>query len=100
MRVRGFPQVGPLVRFVDWELSTDSIVFFAPVDTVEKRRLRRSGAESACACRVDESRFVWGRLGTAEEVADVVAFLLSDRARWVNGTNVAVDGAQGRPSAF
>ena len=36
----------------------------------------------------------------AEEVADVVIFLLSDRARWVNGTNVAVDGAQGRPSAF
>jgi NAD(P)-dependent dehydrogenase (short-subunit alcohol dehydrogenase family) len=48
-----------------------------------------------------ESReFPWGRLGTAEEVADVVVFLLSDRARWINGANVAVDGAQGRPSAF
>lgn len=40
-----------------------------------------------------------GRLGTAEEVADVVAFLLSDRARWINGANICVDGAQGRPSA-
>ncbi|WP_239379928.1 SDR family NAD(P)-dependent oxidoreductase [Frankia sp. CIT1] len=39
------------------------------------------------------------RLGTAEEVADVVTFLLSDRASWVNGADVAVDGAQGRPSA-
>jgi 3-oxoacyl-[acyl-carrier protein] reductase len=48
-----------------------------------------------------ESReFPWGRLGTAEEVADVVVFLLSDRARWINGANVAVDGAQGRPNAF
>lgn len=40
-----------------------------------------------------------GRLGSAEEVADVVAFLLSERARWINGTNICVDGAQGRPSA-
>jgi 3-oxoacyl-[acyl-carrier protein] reductase len=37
------------------------------------------------------------RLGTPEEVADVVCFLLSDRATWVNGAHVAVDGAQGAP---
>lgn len=42
----------------------------------------------------------WGRLGTPEEVADVVAFVLSERAAWVNGANIAVDGAQGRPTAF
>jgi 3-oxoacyl-[acyl-carrier protein] reductase len=40
-----------------------------------------------------------GRLGTPEEVAHVVSFLLSPRARWINGTDVAVDGAQNRPSA-
>ncbi|MDT3440837.1 SDR family oxidoreductase [Pseudofrankia sp. BMG5.37] len=39
------------------------------------------------------------RLGTAGEVADVVTFLLSDRASWVNGADIGVDGAQGRPSA-
>jgi 3-oxoacyl-[acyl-carrier protein] reductase len=44
--------------------------------------------------------FPWGRLGAPEEVADVVAFVLSERASWVNGANIAVDGAQGRPSAF
>jgi 3-oxoacyl-[acyl-carrier protein] reductase len=43
--------------------------------------------------------FPWGRLGTAGEVADVVAFLLSDRASWITGVNVPVDGGQGRPSA-
>lgn len=37
-----------------------------------------------------------GRLGTAEEVADVVTFLLSDRASWINGAHICVDGAQGR----
>jgi 3-oxoacyl-[acyl-carrier protein] reductase len=40
-----------------------------------------------------------GRLGTPEEVADVICFVLSPRARWINGANVAVDGAQGNPSA-
>ncbi|KAK6462676.1 (R)-2-octanol dehydrogenase [Scheffersomyces coipomensis] len=34
-----------------------------------------------------------GRLGTSEEVANVVAFLLSDQATYVNGTSVLVDGA-------
>ena len=33
------------------------------------------------------------RMGTAEEVAKVVAFLASPAASWVNGTNVRVDGA-------
>src|SRR6202011_402593 len=46
------------------------------------------------------SEFPWGRLGTAEEVADVVAFVLSERANWINGANIAVDGGQGRPGAF
>ena len=36
----------------------------------------------------------WGRLGTPEEVADVVAFLVSARASWVTGTCIVVDGAQ------
>lgn len=44
------------------------------------------------------AEFPWGRLGTGDEVADVVTFLLSARASWVTGTNVVVDGAQGRPS--
>ena len=30
----------------------------------------------------------------------MVAFVLSERASWINGANIPVDGAQGRPTAF
>jgi len=38
--------------------------------------------------------FPMGRLGTAEEVADVIVFLASRRAHWVNGRHVPVDGLE------
>lgn len=33
-----------------------------------------------------------GQLGSAQDVADAVAFLVSDRARHINGVNLTVDG--------
>jgi 3-oxoacyl-[acyl-carrier protein] reductase len=41
-----------------------------------------------------ERELPWGRFGTVDEIADVVAFLVSPRASWVVGTCVAVDGGQ------
>jgi 3-oxoacyl-[acyl-carrier protein] reductase len=38
--------------------------------------------------------FPMGRLGTAEEVADVIVFLASARAHWINGRNIPVDGLE------
>jgi 3-oxoacyl-[acyl-carrier protein] reductase len=35
-----------------------------------------------------------GRMGTPEEVAGVVAFLVSERASWITGACIVVDGAQ------
>ena len=49
--------------------------------------------------RFRTNEFPFGRLGRAEEIGDVAAFLLSARASWVTGANVPVDGGQGRPSA-
>ena len=35
-----------------------------------------------------------GRMGTPEEVADVVVFVVSERASWVTGACIVVDGGQ------
>ena len=37
-----------------------------------------------------------GRFGTPEEVADVVVFLASERASWISGACINVDGCQSR----
>ena len=38
--------------------------------------------------------FPMGRLGLAEEVADVIVFAASPRAHWINGRNIPVDGLE------
>jgi 3-oxoacyl-[acyl-carrier protein] reductase len=45
-----------------------------------------------------EREFPHGRMGTLDEVADVVTFVASPRASWVTGADLVVDGAQGVPS--
>ena len=41
-----------------------------------------------------ERELPFGRLGTVDEIADVVAFMVSPRASWVVGTCITVDGGQ------
>ncbi len=43
-----------------------------------------------------DASFPLGRLGTPDEVADVVSFVLSARASWISGTDILVSGAQNR----
>jgi NAD(P)-dependent dehydrogenase (short-subunit alcohol dehydrogenase family) len=58
-----------------------------PVDTpILKDFIETLGA------RAEEDMKTMDRPGHANDIAPVVAFLLSDGARWMRGTNVAVDG--------
>ena len=41
-----------------------------------------------------------GRLGTPNDVADAVLFLLSPAARWISGTNLVVDGGMSAQSKW
>jgi 3-oxoacyl-[acyl-carrier protein] reductase len=36
----------------------------------------------------------WGRFGKPEEVANAVAFLASDKASWITGAHLTIDGGQ------
>jgi 3-oxoacyl-[acyl-carrier protein] reductase len=56
--------------------------------------IERDRDPAAFATMVDQ-KFPLGKLGTPEEVADVVAFVCSERASWVNGACISVDGGEG-----
>lgn len=57
---------------------------------------RRQQADPAGIAAFVEREIPSGRFGTVEEVADVVAFVASPRARWITGACIAVDGGQSR----
>ncbi|WP_405797789.1 SDR family oxidoreductase [Streptomyces sp. NBC_01506] len=52
----------------------------------------RTFAASAAPVEQLVARTPLGRLGEPEDVADVIAFLASDDARWVTGQSITVDG--------
>jgi NAD(P)-dependent dehydrogenase (short-subunit alcohol dehydrogenase family) len=54
----------------------------------DRRETRDAFLERTCR----EWGIVAGRWGTMEEVADAVVFLASDRAAYINGAKIAVDG--------
>ena len=55
-------------------------------------RFRQSNPESYANYVADG--FPMGRLGKPEEVADVIVYLCSPRANWINGRNIPVDGLE------
>jgi 3-oxoacyl-[acyl-carrier protein] reductase len=89
-----------LAKAMAGDLAKDGIRVFsiAPGSTLFpggswERRLRED--PDGMAAYIDRE-LPWGRLGSVDEVADVMTFLVSPRASWVVGTCVTVDGGQSR----
>jgi 3-oxoacyl-[acyl-carrier protein] reductase len=53
---------------------------------------RRMNNRALCDAAV--ASIPWGRLGTPEEVSDLAVFIVSERAGWVTGDCISVDGGQ------
>ncbi|GAA4531727.1 MULTISPECIES: SDR family NAD(P)-dependent oxidoreductase [Nonomuraea] len=88
--------VAGMVRTLAREVGGDGVlvnnVMPGPIDTDRLRDL--SGGVEGLAER--GANVPLGRVGRAEEVGDVVAFLASERASFVNGISLLVDGGESR----
>ncbi|WP_181832591.1 SDR family NAD(P)-dependent oxidoreductase [Bosea caraganae] len=60
------------------------------------KEMRERGVDKATASAGFTRATVLGRLGTPEEVADTVAFMASDRAGFICGSSVSIDGGYNR----
>ncbi|OUL24405.1 3-ketoacyl-ACP reductase [Nostoc sp. RF31YmG] len=83
--------VEQITRVLAKELGTKKITVNAvspgPTDT----ELFRDGKTEEQINRLAQMAAL-GKLGDAQEIADVVAFLASDEARWITGQNIRVNG--------
>lgn len=55
--------------------------------------MNQSALDDPDELRRKEAAIPWGRAGTAEEVAELVLFLLSEKADYITGATVTIDGA-------
>ena len=89
----GLETIGPAVQTLeecDMDLQLDGKVALIPGGS--RDRARREKPEAFAAYERDG--FPMGRLGNPEEVADIIVFLASAHANWINGRNIPVDGLE------
>ena len=81
-----------LVRYLANEFTPDGVAVNAvsagPVDTRAIKWFKKPEA----VYRFAECKSAMGRIGESDDIAHVVAFLCSDRARWIVGQTIVADG--------
>jgi NAD(P)-dependent dehydrogenase (short-subunit alcohol dehydrogenase family) len=95
--------VDQLTRCLSLELAPKGIRVNAVNPGVVVTNLHKAGGMSdtnyAAFLERGKETHPLGRVGTAEEVAESVAFLVSDEARWITGVTLGVDGGRANASA-
>jgi NAD(P)-dependent dehydrogenase (short-subunit alcohol dehydrogenase family) len=88
-----------LVQTAALELAPDNIrinaIAPASVDTPALRASFARSADPQQARARNIARHPLGRLGSADEVAELTLFLASDRTRWITGSIYPIDGGAG-----
>lgn len=88
-----------LTRTAALELAPDGVrvnaIAPASVDTPLLRSSFERAADPDAARAENVRRHPLGRLGAAEEVAELALFLASDRSAWITGTVQRIDGGAG-----
>ena len=80
-----------LTRILARELGTRGITVNAVSPGATETETYRTGKDPEFVAGL-ERMSVFNRLGRVEEIADVVAFVASDQARWITGQNIRVNG--------
>lgn len=90
--------VDQFTRCAALELAGRGIRVNAVNPGVVRTELHRRGGmdESAYSAFLEHSRTThpMGRIGTPEEVADLILFLVSDKAGWMTGESICIDGGR------
>lgn len=82
-----------LTRTLALELAPQGVAVNSVAPGMILTPMNQSAIDDPEELRRKETAIPWGRAGTPEEVAELVAFLLSAQADYITGASVTIDGA-------